>query len=479
MAADQVHSQLQDLLEKLVTCIRNRDYVSLNKLMAKASLDFSVSTSINCDPKSFLTEMRSLLYLTDDETLDYDLTVEMLDRVISISPFEEVLEVFTVDNLRAALLCQIRPLQISACKVLERSYPKGLFACSDLFDILLKLLFEPMTDVVLVNEIEVVFERLKTDALVRRRVLEDNLLTLENVKECSDPVLLARLYKILGVFFECITRTEFKPELFITSKEDIMRFIDVDILLFINVTSYYCDLLECIKMKPTNPSPLVWALSYIVPALEVYGYIYKNLNQMIDVKHFGRAYIFRLLRAISNLDDLSFFESFDKNYINLSSTNPDISNFLAFINPRYLLEFHKELLADLFSVKPSSLNIARNILTNESCFHFLKDKFTSAAILDMPYLEQMVLLEKMTLYKYSAIFLLHNLPQVMTNLIEADGRNVTERETANLRREAIENLLHLNAEALNVWKIPLEEAYGRIIGRSTRVTGAEIASTFI
>ena len=59
----------------------------------------------------------------------------------------------------------------------------------------------------------------------------------------------------------------------------------------------------------------------------------------------------------------------------------------------------------------------------------------------MPYMEQMVLLQRVSQYPHSAEYLLNDLPKVMSNLISNGNGEVIESETVALRRETIENLL--------------------------------------
>lgn len=469
------------LLAELNDCLESNDCgPEVNSLLHKATLNLSTLTLLDQDPYPLLLNIKKVLVENKNPAIDFELLVQLLDALISVSSFEDVLKAFEIEDLVYALTSSFGPLIKSACKVISKSYPAGLFATSPVFDILLNSYFRLETDIDQLNAIENVFQNLANDELVRRKIMKDNLSLLMDIRKKYNPVQLSRLFELLLTLFQYMNHTEFEKDLFMLSKDEIMNFITIDIILFINAAKYYSSLLDIVGTVRFKESCQAWALHYILPVIPVFGEIYNDLEKFIDVRYFGKTYLFQIFRKVSYIEDLSFFRELDYKYIHISLNNSDIMDFLAFVNPTYLLENHSKILEDKVMVTPSFLGVLRNLVSDEGCFNLLKDKFSSESILQMPYFEQMVLLEKMTLFSHTTHFLLWESPRVMSNLIGNEDGHVIETESVKMRRKVFENLLRFTPQELNVWNQPLRDEYANIVNGGHNATPQpNVATTFL
>lgn len=244
---------------------------------------------------------------------------------------------------------------------------------------------------------------------------------------------------------------------------------------------YYTRMVQLLDTIDITKRSHLWASEHVVPLLTSFGEIYANLSSYDDVRVHSLSFVFKLFRAVSYLDDESVFKSLDENYLKLSIDNCHYKEFLSFINPSYLAKYHKNLVKYLSVVKPSNLTAIRNLIADENCFNLIKEDITTHSMLSMPYMEQMVLLEKLSQYPYSVNFMIHCLPMIMSNLIENPNGEVIETETVELRRTTVENLLKFSEEDLNVWYIPLKKLYATMRNGTTSNGAAQpkIATTYL
>lgn len=453
-----------------------------NDLLEKGALDLSTHTYLQEDPKRLLNNIkRILIEEASHPELDYDLLLQLLNNIISICSFEDVLATFTIENLEMALNSSVSSLVVAACKVISKSYPKGIFANSVICDILLKLFFDINASISIVNSIEQTIATLSSDELIRRRILGNNLPLLMAVRKQFEPVSLARLLELLNIEAGHLTNSEFNEKLFIVRPEEIFKSLEVDIVMFIHITAYYTRLMEEVFTQDLSQThPRKWLLKYILPVISTFGKVYEKREEFTDVKFFAKSYLFKLFRNVSYLDDESTFTSLDRDYIHISKENEHINDLLSFVNPEYLYNHHRILIIEYASVVPSHLGILRNLIMNEHCFSLIKDQLTANAILAMPYMEQMVLLQKISQFSHSVHYLLEYLPKVMSGLLYNENGEVTETESANLRREILENLLKYNKDTLNVWYAPVRDELRRITqGTSSNEPQASLASSYL
>lgn len=412
--------------------------------------------------------------------LDYNALMALLSTLILKYPFEKLLVLFSVEDLERALMAPVERLNVMACLVVASSSPKGLFASTAMIDMILGKYFDTNSGIELINSIEMVFTRLASDELIRRRILKNNLPLILSVKhKTRDELIATRLLELLKICFEHIDVSEFNEDLFIVSGKDIIESISLNVLLFINICNYYGNLFETTRFLTVGTLKNQWRLKHLQKIIPVFGELFQDLDAYPEVEQFGLSYLFKVLKQISFLDDKSYFSELDKNYIKISNSNKYIVDLLSFVDPEYLYEYHTDIIKTRGHVAPSEITILRNLISNEKCFEMIKKNINAEDFLLMPYLEQMVVLQKMSQYKYSSSFLLMNLPKVMSNLISKDQTEITEPETAELRLEVIENLLASEVDELNVWYEPLRGLLTRIKnGGATETIGTKIESSF-
>ncbi|CAR26423.1 ZYRO0B09328p [Zygosaccharomyces rouxii] len=476
-------SHTRELFDMLNTALEAAPLpTEINDLLEKGALDLSTHTYSQEDPKRLLSNIKRILVEQNpDSQLDYDLLLQLLNNIISICSFEDVLATFTIDDLEMALTSSVAPLVVAACKVIAKSYPRGIFANSVICDILLKLFFDANVSISIVNSIEQTIATLSSDELIRRRVLVNNSPLLMAIRKQFEPISSARLLELLNIEAAYLTNSEFNEKLFVIRSEEISKSLEVDIVMFIHITAYYTKLLEEVFTQGLSQThPRKWLLKYILPIIPSFGKIYEKREEFTDVKFFAKSYLFKLFRKVSYLDDESVFASLDRDYIHISKENEHINDFLSFVNPEYLYNHYQSLIIELTSVVPSHLGILRNLIANERCFSLIKDQLTASAILAMPYMEQMVLLQKLSQFSHSVHYLLEYLPKVMSSLLYNENGEVTETESANLRREILENLLKYDKDTLNVWYSPVRDEYKRIVqGTSSNEAQVNLASSYL
>lgn len=142
--SDKETNYIEDLLVQLKDEL-NEDVVSgdINALLRKCSLNLvTIATLPNIDVKPLLATIKRLLTSdVSNNALNYDYLLDILDKLVPMIDFDEVLEVYSAEDLIKALQSGIDPLSVAACKIIENSQPKGLFATTNIVDILLDILF--------------------------------------------------------------------------------------------------------------------------------------------------------------------------------------------------------------------------------------------------------------------------------------------------------------------------------------------------
>lgn len=468
------------LLDAITTSFNTKDYATLNKQLSRANLQLCNATSLPGNKTEFLKSLKEIFSQAPEE-LDHSTAAEVFERVIGLTSFDQVLEAFTVEEMGHALSSHVINLARLACKVLSRSQPKGLFAGTGLIDLMLEQLFDASTELDIVSEIEKCLEQLTSDALIRRRILKDNLQLLLRVRSQFDPICTTRLLALMNGILPHTDRSEFQDKLFIFGETEIHKALDKDIFLFINVTDYYVSILKIVGATSEQRQFSIWVLDRVLSVvIPIYGKIYKQMHEDYMIETFGRKYLFSLFKEISMLSDSHYFEELDSRYLNLTPSNLDFSEFMKFIKPSYLMEVQHDYILGNLTVTPSNLMAWRNLISEKQSFDQVKDNLTSDAILSLPYSEQMVLLQKLTCYEYSARYLLNDLSKVMSNTLDDKSGSITEPETSELRREVLENLLTFDSGMLNVWFQPTQEAYRLLVnGGKVQDSMAHVADTYL
>ncbi|SCV02693.1 LAME_0H04236g1_1 [Lachancea meyersii CBS 8951] len=472
----------QILLDRLNCSIAQRNIKKINELMSRAQVELGHINNLQVSEASdFLIEVKELISEEPHQELDYDLVIDVLEQVISRMPFDQIIEQFSLEDLSSSIESYVPKLVKLACKVIQRSEPKGLFAGSGLVDLLLSRLFNSETDVGSVTEIENVFRQLSSDKLIRRRILSHNSKHLIHVKAGFDPICLARLVELLQVMVPFLDCSELNEKLLIFSEEEIVKSINTDIFLFIAITNYYIGLLESTRSKLEYDRSSAWLVTHILDVtISTYGKLYSTAEELSEVRTYGKQCIFGLFKQISLLEDQEPFKRLDHQYLHLTESNPEFSEFQKFINPLFLISEKRSIVLENLKIRPSHLATLRNLISNERSFDAIKEKLVSDQLLSMPYYEQMVLLQKMSSYDYSALFLINNLSKVMSDLLDDKAGRITEPETVELRRQVLVNLLRLGDEALNVWNEPLKNSYRSFtLGIKAGAGAAQVADVYL
>lgn len=424
--------------------------------------------------------MKSILASNESYNIDYDQLMDLMSQMVIKYPFDRILELFTVEELALALNSPIERLNIMACVVVEYSEPSGLFASTTLIDILLQKYLDEDSSVNLVNSIEKVWKKTAQDELIRRRILENNYNFLSEVKN-NEPnsLVFTRLLELLKICFTYLKSTEFRNSLFLISKKMIMDAVKDNILVFISICEYFTSIFSIVQdQKSQNPSKII-CVRNCENTIMLFGDLFQNRSEFPDIEQFALSYLFKMFKILSYFDDLIVFEKLDNGYIHIEDGNEYLTDFLSFISPQYLYKKHLNIIKSKGHVRPSEISIIRNLCMSSDCFDIIKKNITAEDILAMPYLEQMILLEKMSQYDYSVKFLAQHLPKVMGSLISKDVKELLDRETFDFRLQVINNLIEWDVEQLHIWYEPLTEAKAQCMGTfASKDVGTKIESSF-
>lgn len=489
----QISTLLEELSDSLISLDESADIHYVNRLIERCTLNVSTLTSILNTPVTLLMTIKNFL-LDDAEYADFDYEelLNLLDNLISICSFQRVLEIYTINDLEQALSSNINNLARIACKIVRISQPTDYFINAELkngiFPIILNLYFNSNTNISIINEIEKIFQKLSCDEKVRNFILNDNLSLLMKVKTDFDTLTISRLLELLTIEVNLIdVKVEYNELVFLFAEAEIFKAIETDSFLFINLLRYFISILELIDIsskeitigaEQQNSDRNEILLNSISPLFPTIGKIYQD--NVSDVVLFAKSYFFKFFEKVSYLNSLDYFRSLDVNFINIDYDNAYLVDYLSFVNPEYLFEYENELILNYVRASASHITILRNLISNEKTFSLVRNKITASNILDLPYMEQMILLEKITRFEYSTVYLVSSLPKVMSNLIDDGNSNViVEPETVEMRSVVIRNLLEFEREVLNVWYIPLTEELVKINhpGYSSQPS-TKIADTF-
>lgn len=453
-------------IDKLTLKLGNEEISpDINQLMEKLTLNLTSSSNLDKDVKPLLHSIKNFLLHSDIEFFDYDLLIELLDAIVALCPFEDVLAVFSVDDLVAALESGSRSLITTVCKVISAAYPRDIFAGTPLIDELLKLYFDDSAVVSIISELEKTFDTLSTNQLNRRRILENNLPTIMNAKNSNNSTTFCRLLDLLKMLAANVSFEEFRKDTFSVDEKTIREAMENDVLVFIHICQYVCELLNLV-IKGHGKE---WIVRYIDKTFDIFGEAYARRDELYDVSHFANSYLLRIFSKISYLDEKSYIKNLELRYFPLSVDKPYCVDFLTVLNPSYIVKSHNELLREL-NLRPRNVHMFVNLIKDEECFNIIKDEINSKSLEAMPYLEQMYLLVGLTSELYGIHHLTHNIPAIMNNLIDS-GNNVTEQVCFDLRQKVFENLLDADPQELSIWLIPLQSEYSNILnGRSKRLS---------
>ncbi|CCH61670.1 hypothetical protein TBLA_0F01270 [Henningerozyma blattae CBS 6284] len=442
-ALESINTTLQNINTTLQN-INTTSITQLNKLIDVCSLNLSQHTPV---PSSLLVNLKQTL-LHPPIGLDFDSILELLQKIISITDFDTITNIYSLSDLQSALDSNIPQLAISTLHIINSS-PSPL--C---YPHVLQLYFNVSTQISIVSQIEIFFSN---NPIFKSYLLTqtESHICLQSARSSNDPIIFARALTLLQSLFTSFNTTNsfnLDKKIFFFSSNDLFKLLQSDILCFINLTNYHTSLLDSILTSTSH-----WSLPDFQPIFNAYGSIYKDIDTYPDIQSFAKTHIFKLFAKISYLNDSSIYHALDTSYLKISPICPDIVDFLSFTNPNYLFIHHNSLCTRFSIFKPSNIPILRNLITLPQTFQLITPNINS--LLQLPYLEQMVLLQKMSQYHHCIVFLINNCPSIISNLLNTNKSNIIESETVELRNEVLENFLHFDKSILDVWFEPLKKEY--------------------
>lgn len=435
----------------------------LNKIMKTCSLNLSmISSLLDPVPVTLLKNIKNLL-LTDDGTsgVDFEIVLDLLHNLFPLCTFQSIISVFNESDIRNALQSKINPLIRTACKVISNSSPLNALQESGIFEILLDLHYNKNTDISIINDIELCWGKLVKDKNVQGVLLGGNCLTLlRTIRKSNNPILVTRLFALLEIIVPYTKESEFNSDLFIFSASEILATAEEDITYFTNIILYCIELVEISQTYDFSAKlSHNWLTEYLVKSIEQFGAIYRDIDNYIEVKLFSKKYLFRLFAKVSFYKDSNLYHSLDLKYFHINELSEDILDFLSFSNPSYLLQFHSDLCLKFSVLKPSNITVIRNLVSNEKTFNLIKENITSDLFVKMPYMEQMVLWQKISQFEYCVKYLVTSTPSIISSLLNTEKENIVEPETVELRRQTFDNLLKLDDSIFDVWLDLIKKEY--------------------
>ncbi|KAH3672108.1 hypothetical protein WICPIJ_010152 [Wickerhamomyces pijperi] len=395
----------------------------------------------------------------DETTLEYDKITELLDVMISISTYEQILNLISFDTLLQALDSQIPELQVLAMKILSKASPPDILANTPVINKLIFLLVN-VSNVRVTNEIEISLDVLLRGELIIRRLLsQENLQVIDDAfqsAEGNNAVIVSRMLNLVLLLLEHTkTRDEIEDSVTpLLNKLIPTTAEDMDEMQLINLLQFYVDALSLIDGSLTDKA---WLLDMFKPYIVSLISVYKSDLDKFDFIEGSIAELYSKISMVS----LEFLSQLDSQFIHIGKAPTSL--LLSSISPAYLSAHHPTLLSKL-RITLNAIPVYRNLIRDNACFQLIKPSLNSKDILKQSYLEYIAIVESLS--RYQPVFLLTELPQVMTKLL--DGEAVTEEECFELRKRTLMNLNGLSDERLNVWKGKVQHEWNLLVNGAGR-----------
>lgn len=437
----EIFSKVKNHLQELDSFeVKDLDDRSIDSCMSLLTIDKSVHED-EASIKALLAIVVKILHNSKLD-IDFDKIIELLSGLLLNIDFENIVQFFKFPSINEALASPNENLQVLALKVSSRADPPDIISNTEIIPKMVALLATKQSSINVVNEIEKSLGVLMRGELIRRRLLSDSVIsTLVGMKASKDTVLKTRLLDLVLQILQLVKEHELPEELYLFN--DFTS--DNDILYTLTLIQYYTQILNIVDSSLNSG----WLLQKIIPQAELIGKLHMERNENTDIEYFALNEIALFFKKFSYISP-SNFKLIDQKYIKLTNNDDFL---LTSLNPGYLVTSHAALLKTL-NLTEQEVAIFKNLIPNESSFLLVKPKITTEKLQRLSYVAFINILEKLSEFQYSALYLLQELPQVMNKLLQGD--NVIERESYQLRRTTIENLTRYPSEDLSVWKEALE-----------------------
>ncbi|KAH3900581.1 uncharacterized protein SCODWIG_00200 [Saccharomycodes ludwigii] len=453
-------SLVNQLITELVDSITNLDsndelqINTVNTLMRKLNVNITSLTSLdesNNNIHLLLLQIKDLL--TSDYDLNYEILFELLSNMVLICSDKLVAETYSEKDIQAAFDSKITQLVKISCKVLMKL--KGKYLNESIIDSMVARFFDNDTDIAIISELENTFESLSNNLYtpmvdtilpnLKSQILSGNV----------DSILLARLLDILGIFVSASKDLKKGGRIHLFLEFDVLKLAKEDVLNLINLIKYTIKVIDLIKnSSPGREIPL----PKVTPSLFAFASIYANIDDYNDAKYFAKSYLFQLFHKVSQLQGTEeLYRDLDLKYLHINEANKDIVDFLSFTNPIYLLKYHKMVLDSIVELNMRCFCIIKNLSSSSVSFTYLKKFLSGKKILQMSYLEQILLIQILVKYDYSADYLLFSLPEVVSDSIISKNTVLRDPEILALKEQVLITLLGHSDTTLKMWKGPLEK----------------------
>lgn len=427
--------EIEELIQKLIINVQTIDYYA---------------SSSNAVVKQLLANIKKLI-LNGNQLGSYSFSdaeiFDLLAGLIKVCDFETVVSnVFSQQDVLDALQSNIVLLMRIACNVLVNS--NGTYVDAAIYTELCTAYFSDDADIGVLTEIEKTYLALKH--VFAPKMLEETFPEIKSTPGVlKRDTLFSRLVALFEIFFDCASAS-LNPALFFNLP--LHELYCGHIINFMQYSKFVSNVLTSIRYSfPYNQTLFETTKDLLLQ----YGELYSKMDdEYLLVKNFAETELYKIFEQISFIDK-NFMKVLDSMYIHLSKTSTNDLRFYAFLNPEYLLENHKQDIQECLELTPKYLALVRNLISTEASFDFfLKDRLLEKT--QMPYLEQLVLTEKLTQYEYSSRFLLEHCARLSSNLI--DNKEITDLEAKELKQQCLSNLLRYSDDVLTIWKVPLINA---------------------
>ncbi|KAL6940183.1 hypothetical protein ACO0QE_004078 [Hanseniaspora vineae] len=427
--------EIKESIHKLTINVQTIDYY--------ASGSVTVVTKLLGNIKALILSGNQL----DSYSFSDDEIFALLAGLIKVCDFETVVsKVFSQQDVLDALMSDVVLLMRIACSVLVKSY--GTYLDPAIYAQLSTAYFSADADIGVLTEIEATYSALRN--AFAPRMLEE---TLPEIKSFPDlwkqDTSFSRLIALFEIFFDYNT-VPVKTNLFFDwSLHDLYC---GNIINFMQYSKFVLNVLKIIRSTfPYHPN----SFEAMKDLLFQYGKLYSKMDEEYSlVRNFAETELYKIFEQISFIDQ-NFMSELDSKYIHVGETLTRDLQFYAFLDPKYLMEYQKDTIQGRLELTPKYLAVVRNLISTQPTFDFfIKDRLLGN--IQMPYLEQLVLIEKLSQYEYSSRFLLEHCARLSSNLI--DNKDITDLEAKELKQQCLSNFLRYSDEVLTIWKVPLMNA---------------------
>lgn len=390
-----------------------------------------------------------------------ELLVKSFDVLIDRFNFDQVVEIVSTNEIIHGFeLTNNTMILSSLCKLVLKASPIDLWANTELIKVLMQKL-ESVEEIGVVSIVEnLILELSELGELIRRRLVSKEIVSMLKKLRNSSIDRKVRLFDLISnVYLSFLhINDDFPIDFFFQfTNEEVMN---DDIMYPISILNYYNGVLTKI-----NQRNLVW----ILPNLRLDPFIEMLVNDEEYIfKNFIMGELTLLIGKLSHFHE--YFHQLDSRFnivdrmVNDDFQDPTLSTRLLSIVDPILLKDSSSFLNNL-TLNTKNIPIWLNLISNEEIFVQLD--LNSNSFKKIPSAEDLfVLLEKMSEFKWSSVYLLQHLPATMNQLLDSQ---IINTEILNMKITILKNLLQYSS-SYKIWNDKILLQLNSLVSFTPQVT---------